>query len=233
MSPKKTLNIKHMHHTFKPAVIGGTGKSGQYLVKALAGKNIRFNMLVRNPEHLSIKYPQAEIVYGNVLDPEAISSLFEGCDVVISTLGLGIPASQPDLFSHATANLLQAMATHGIKRYIAVTGLNVDAPGDRKSDQTTAATAWMYANFPVSTADRQKEYDMLSASDLDWTLVRLPRILQTEDRSEVSVSLEDCPGEGISAANLAEFLIGQAEDRRFIQKAPFISDHLSVDSGQK
>lgn len=65
---------------------------------------------------------------------------------------------------------------------------------------------------------------MLSASNLDWTLVRLPRILQTDDRSEILVSLEDCPGEGISAANLAEFLIGQVEDRKFIGKAPFISD---------
>lgn len=135
MSAFNILNITDMYHTFKPAIIGGTGKSGQYLVKSLAGKAIRFNMLVRNPEHLPTKYPQAEIVYGNVLKPEAIDLLLEGCDVVISTLGLGVPPSQPDLFSHATANLLEAMAAHGIKRYIAVTGLNVDAPSDRKSAQ--------------------------------------------------------------------------------------------------
>jgi hypothetical protein len=32
------------------------------------------------------------------------------------------------------------------------------------------ATEWMYQNYPETTSDKQKEYQLLSESNLDWTL---------------------------------------------------------------
>ena len=43
----------------------------------------------------------------------------------------------------------------------------------------------MYTNDPNSTANKQKEYDLLLASNIDWTLVKLPLIKQTDETSEV------------------------------------------------
>ncbi len=65
----------------------------------------------------------------------------------------------------------------------------------------------MYTNYPNSTANKQKEYDLLLASNIDWTLVRLPLIEQTDKISEVQISLEDCVGYKVSATNLVNFLI--------------------------
>jgi hypothetical protein len=65
---------------------------------------------------------------------------------------------------------------------------------------------------------------MLAGSNIDWTLVRLPLIKQTDARGKVSVNLEDCLGEYISATDLAHFLIEQLSDNTYSRKAPFIAN---------
>jgi len=206
------------------AVIGGSGKAGQYVVRELLHQGYNIRVLVRNSERFQIQHPAVQVIAGNVSHYDSIDALIRGCDAVFSTLGLGIPPSDPDIFSLATKNIIRAMTINGLHRYVAITGLNVDTSGDKKGAATQFATDWMYSNYPKSTADRQLEYDLLCASDLDWTLVRLPRIDQTNTHGGVLVSLEDCPGNNISAASLSIFLIRQLADKTYIRKAPFIAD---------
>lgn len=213
-----------MKQEIKIAVIGGTGKSGKYLVKTLLNEGIPFKLLLRNPANFQINSPLIEIIKGNVADYETVSKLVQGCQAVLSTLGLGIPASERTLFSKAATNVIQAMQEWNVRRYIVTTGLNVDTPLDKKSKKTTFATDWMYENFPISTANRQLEYEILEASSIDWTLVRLPLIEQTDERASISTSLEDCPGDKISATDLAHFIIEQLQDDTFAKKSPFIAN---------
>jgi hypothetical protein len=82
----------------------------------------------------------------------------------------------------------------------------------------------MYKNYPLSTADKQTEYVILSESDISWTLVRLPMIDLTDKTSNIDVDLEDCKGDKISATDLARFLCDQLFDDTYTRKAPFISN---------
>ena len=208
------------------AVIGGTGKSGAYLVQELLRQGFRLKLLIRDASSrdlpLFYSHPAVKILDGNVRDYEVVRRLIQGCDAVISTLGLGIPNSEPTIFSQSTQNILRAMNECNIERYIVTTGLNVDTPFDKKSAKTQFSTEWMRTNFPLSTADKQREYEILSASEVQWTLVRLPLIELTDSRKEVLISTEDMLGEKISTTDLACFLIAQLSDRTYWQKAPFI-----------
>jgi putative NADH-flavin reductase len=206
----------------KVAVIGGTGKAGKYLVKQLLLQNFHIKLLHRKPETLGSNNPLIEIVKGDARDYNAIYTLLAGCDAVLSCLSQ--PAVEPTIFSDATRNILKAMAAHNINRYVTTAGLNVDTPFDIKSAQTVFGTNWMYENFPVTTADRQVEYQLLVDSSTDWTMVRLPLINQTDDKGEIAVSLVDCPGNSISATNLAVFMIAQLGRTEFVKQAPFIAD---------
>jgi len=210
-----------MKNKLKIAVIGGTGKSGRYLVQELIRKGYHLKALVRNPENFKVESDLVEVVYGDVRNYEIVKSLIKKCDLVLSALG-GSPLSEPTVFSQATKNILAAMTEFDIKRYIVVAGLNVDTPFDKKSPKTKFATDWMYTNYPKSTLDRQREYDLLVESELDWTLVRLPMIELTSEQKETSTSLEDCLGDNISATDLANFLIEQIDDKSFVGKAPFL-----------
>lgn len=211
-----------MTNIHKIAIIGGTGKSGKYLLSQVIKQNIPFKILLRDPAKLQISHPLMEIVKGDARDYEAIRKLVQGCDALISTLGQ--PQGEAPIFSEATRNVLRAMQEHGLNRYILTTGLNVDAPGDHKSPQTKSATDWMKTNYPHTTADKQVEFELLSKSNIRWTLVRLPMIIQTDTRNEIKISLHDCPGDQISATSLAFFLLGQLSDDTYAGRSPFIAN---------
>lgn len=210
-----------MKNTSTIAVIGGTGKAGGYLVQTLIEKGFSLKMLVRNPDNFTLNHPTVKVIHGDVRDYETVARLIEGCSVVLSTLG-GSPLSEPTVFSKATRNIITAMSQYHLKRYIVVAGLNVNTPDDAKGAKTQAGTDWMYANFPESTRDRQDEYNVLAASDLDWTLIRLPLIKQTDERFGAHSDTKDCQGDSISANDLADFIIDQMHRSDFIGKAPFV-----------
>jgi len=209
-------------HDLKIALIGATGKAGTYILKALLAQNISVKVLIRNPEKLQVHHASLEIVIGDVKDAETVHALIEGCDIVVSALGMGQPASEKTIFTQSTGNIIKAMKAIHLKRYIVITGINVDIPFDEKDAKTQFATQWMYDNYPVSTVDRQKEYELLIASNLDWTLIRLPLIIQTDEQTPVSTSLVNCNGEQINAANLAQFIIEQLGETTFVKQVPFI-----------
>ena len=213
-----------MKQNIKIAIIGGTGKSGKYLVNQLINQGFQLKILLRNPDNFQLKSSLIEVIKGEVTNFSSIHSLIEDCQAVISTLGLGIPASEPTIFSQSTTNVIKAMNECNVHRYIVTTGLNVDTPFDKKSSKTSFGTDWMKKTFPISTADKQLEYDILVNSNIDWTLVRLPLIEQTDERNQVNVDLEDCTGDKISATDLAFFLIEQLSSKAFIKKSPFLSN---------
>ncbi len=208
--------------SLKIALIGGTGKAGQYILQNLLTRQYPVRALVRNPEKITFKHTLLDIVPGKVEDYETVKTLLKDCQVVISALGMGTPASTTDIFTRSTSHILQAMAHHGLQRYIVITGLNVNTDKDEKGVNTQGATNWMHANYPLTTANKQTEYEMLQESPVQWTMVRLPLIEQTDVVGAIDTSLTDCRGSHIHASNLALFITEQLVDKRFIREAPFI-----------
>ncbi|MBS1597234.1 MAG: NAD(P)H-binding protein [Bacteroidetes bacterium] len=206
----------------KIAIIGGTDKAGKYLVEQLLRKECHFKLLLRNPDSLKVSSPLIDIIAGDARNYKSVLALTKDCHAVISMLGQ--PKGERTIFSDATKNVLRAMNENNIQRYILITGLNVDTPHDNKNPQVKFATEWMKTNYPETTADKQIEYDLLVESNVNWTLIRLPLIEQTETVSKINISLEDCPGDKISATNLALFIIEQLSSDKFYKKSPFIAN---------
>jgi putative NADH-flavin reductase len=204
------------------ALIGGTGRTGNYVIQQLIRDGFRVRMLSRDPKSVKIPSPQVEIVPGDVLDEASVKRLLEGCNAVISTLGLREGGAM-NTFSTSTEHVLRAMCASDIRRYIVITGLNVDAPTDVKSPKTRFATDWMHQNYPKTTADKQLEFELLSESGLDWTLVRLPMIRVADELLPLKISLEDCPGDEVTTASLAVFLVDELSETAFIGQAPFVA----------
>lgn len=199
------------------AVIGGTGKSGQYLIKALLQQNFAIRLLVRTPYIID---PAIHIIAGDAGEADKVKTLVTGADALISTIGQR--GNDLPVFSTATANVIQ---TH-IQRYIVTTGLSVQTPQDQKSPWVRQATDWMYSHYPATTGDKQREYELLQESTLNWTMVRLPLIELTDDHTDIRVSLTDCPSDKISATSLADFLVKQLSDQTYHRAAPFIGNVL-------
>ncbi len=211
-----------MKQTIKIAILGGGGRTGKFLVHQLIKQGYSCRLLLRNPENLQIESPLIEIVKGDACDAKAINNVVKGCNAVISTISQR--AGEPLVAALATKNILSAMAVYDIKRYIVVAGINIDTPFDKKSVQTIAATEWMKMNYPIIQEDRQNAYALLVASNVSWTLLRVPFIEFAESTGSVTVNIEDCPGNKINAGNIADFLVKQLFEETYIRKAPFIAN---------
>jgi putative NADH-flavin reductase len=213
---------KEMIQHTKIAVLGGGGRTGNYLVNQLLNKGYELKLLLRHPENFPIQNPRIEISKGDALDAKTVHALIEDCQAIISTIGQR--GGEPLVASQATLNILKAMAELKIQRYILVAGINIDTPFDKKGSETKAATEWMKSNFPLIHDDRQNAYSILSTSEVNWTLVRVPFIEFTNTRCETIVDLNDCRGNKINAAELASFLIEQLSSDRYVCKSPFIAN---------
>lgn len=211
-----------MEQKIKIAVLGGGGRTGKFLVTQLLSQGYPVKLLLRDPGNFQSQSRRIDIIRGDATNARDILSLTEDCQAIISTIGQR--KDEPLVASQATVHVLNAMAKQGIRRYVLLAGLNVDTPFDKKGPETIAASEWMKINFPLIHADRQKAYSILSASDVNWTLVRVPLIEFTDTRGETIVDLEDCRGNKISAADIAAFLIDQLADNTYARKAPFITN---------
>lgn len=204
------------------AVLGGGGRTGQYIIQQLLNKGLKLRVLLRNPENFQFENPLIEIIKGDAADLHTIRNLLTDCNAVISTIGQR-PGEQL-IARQATENILKVMSADGIKRYILVAGINIDTPSDQKGQSTLIATNWMKKNYPEIQTDRQNAYTLLTQSQADWTMVRVPMIEFSAQKTEIAVDLADCPGQQITAGNIASFLIAQLSDTRFYHKSPFISN---------
>lgn len=211
-----------MEQKIKIAILGGTGKAGSYLVQELLHQGFSLKLLLRNPENFLLNNPLIQVVQGDARTYESVQAVTAGCQAVISALGQ--PTGEAPIFSQATQNVLRAMQKWNITRYISLTGLNVDTPFDQKNPKVQAATDWMRTNYPKTTTDKQVEYELLTQSAVDWTLVRVPWIHLTNSTEDVIVSLADCPGEGVSAGALARFLVAQLDDTTYLGQAPSVAN---------
>ena len=210
-----------MKQAIKVALLGATGKAGQYLLQELLTNGYQVKSLIRKPKDYSLSHPAMELVAGDIKDLTTANQLIDGCDVVISTIGQN--KDEVLISSLATENIIKAMEKFKLRRYILLTGSNLEVPGDQKSDKNLAGTTWMKTTFPLIVADKQKAYEILTTSSIDWTIVRLPWIEKTTERRGLVVDLKDCLEELISTTDLADFLIDQITDTTYIKKAPFVA----------
>lgn len=203
------------------AVLGGGGRTGTYLVQELLHRGYQLKLLLRQPDHFSISHHSIQIYKGDATHYDDIHELVRGCDAIISTVGQR--PNEPLVASQATQHILRVMEEFQIRRYISVAGLNLDTPTDQKNARTQMATDWMKSTYPIIHEDRQRAYEVLAESQVDWTLVRVPFIVFTDERGATNSDLVDCSGEKVRPPDLAAFLADQLTDTRYLRQAPFVA----------
>lgn len=209
----------------KILVIGGSQGIGRETVKIALEEGIAVKAFARNPEAIGVAHENLELVAGDATDANAVADALEGCDAVISALG--IPKSIPALarpttvFSDATAALLPAMKAAGITRLLVVTGFGA---GESNAAMSTLERLGHKAILGRAYADKAVQEDMVKGSGLDWTIAR-PGILTNNARTGSYRVLSE-PGEWrnglISRADVGDFLIKALKEGSHIRDAPVL-----------
>jgi len=204
------------------AIIGGAGHAGQPLIQAALQAGHPVRALLRHPAAFPLKHEQLTVVPGDARDPAALRRLLTGSTALLSTLGHPRGEAAP-IFSAVTSQLLPLLRELGIGRYLTVTTLY--ATGQPQPDPATqAAAAYMQQHFPALLSDRQRELDLLAASPLNWTVLRLPRLVPGSATGHVGTSLLHLPGPQLTTPDLAQFLQQQLGSPQFSRQAPFVAN---------
>lgn len=203
------------------AIIGGTGKVGKYIAETALERGYAVRMLVRNPDRIQVRQDYMELIVGDAMDAESIRETIRNCDVVINAFGQ--PAKADPSYSEVTQLLLISMRDQGIQRYIGVTGGSLTLDGDRKSFINRLGAKLFEVFFAKMMIDKRKEHDILKQSDLDWTLVRLPFVVEGSVKGDIRENLIDMPGSKITNGDIAHFLVGQIDEKSHYRQTPFIA----------
>ncbi|MGG2015230.1 NAD(P)H-binding protein [Bacillus sp. S10(2024)] len=77
--------------------------------------------------------------------------------------------------------------------------------------------------FPNMMKDKYEELNLLLKSNLNWTFIRLPFVMEGVATGSIKVSLRDIPGLKIYNGDIADFLIKQISSPLYLRKCPFIA----------
>ena len=117
-----------MESNRKILLAGATGYLGSYIFKELKLKSFQARVLARNSKKLKQKNIDAdEVLNVEITNPESINGCCEGCDTVISAVGItrqkdGL--TYMDVDYQANKNILDEAKRSGVKKFIYVSVLN-------------------------------------------------------------------------------------------------------------
>jgi nucleoside-diphosphate-sugar epimerase len=106
-------------------VIGATGSTGRELVRQALEKGHQVTAFVRKPKKLKVEHPNLRIVQGNVLHYTSVEAAMQGQSVVVSALGHKRLFWPTKILSHGTRNIMRAMKTCRVPRFICESSLGV------------------------------------------------------------------------------------------------------------
>jgi len=113
-------------------VLGGTGFVGRHLVAALAAAGHRIRVPARHRERNRelLVLPTVDVVGTNIHDDAALTTLLDGCDVVINLVAVlndTRRASFRDIHVELPRRIVRICSQLGIKRLLHMSALNADA----------------------------------------------------------------------------------------------------------
>jgi putative NADH-flavin reductase len=202
------------------ALIGATGRTGRLVLAELLRRGHTVTVLARDPSRLADSRPEVRVVAGSSTDPQALGQLLDDADAVVSALGP--TAKEADLHTRTARLLVHAMPAAGVTRFVGVSGAGIDVPGDRKGTRDRIISSVIRTVGGAVAKDKPREYQVLADSDLDWTLVRPPRLLDAPATGRIGHD-PHTPGHwSIPRADLAVFLVDAVDQHLYPRQAPFV-----------
>jgi len=206
----------------KVVVFGGTGQTGQHLVRLALEKGYAVRVLARTPDKLSIQDPNLEIIQGNTDNIADVSAAVVGQDAVLCAIG-GAGLKDNTSRTIGTKNIVSAMNEHGVSTIIVCSSM-----GQGKSKDQMGFMGRMFLNFVLKNPmiDHAGQEKAIMESDTRWVIVRPPRLIEgpkAEIRC-VEESEEGFIGTQIARINVAQCMLDALDGDHWIGKAWSISE---------
>ena len=199
-------------------VFGASGAVGRHVVGAALKQGYVVTALLENHKPLGIRHEKLREIHGRVLNSRSVFAAMKGQSAVVCALepeGRG----PTKLFSEGAVNIVDAMAAHGVKRLVCLSTVGVLGSDAGLLHKHVIIPLFKKHEF----ADKRRQLEIIMRSDLDWIVVRHAALTSGPRMNKYHVSLVRPVGGKISQANVADFIVKQLTQDRFLREMPIVS----------
>lgn len=202
-------------------IFGATSATGKLLVEKALAAGHEVTAFVRDESKARFAHEKLKFVCGDALHAGQVESAVKGSDAVLSMLG---PKGKPVVMAaETTKNIVSAMEKYGVKRLVVVSVAGIPVPQDKRGFNPVSALIKLVLKDVF--IDRENQLAVLESSQVDWIAVRVPRL--TDDPGLGSLKAffgNPSPRMKVTRADLADFMLMQLTDDKWIRKAPILSN---------
>jgi putative NADH-flavin reductase len=205
-------------------IIGASAGIGLETVKIGLNRNHSITTLSRSEINIEEKQ-SLNMILGDAINKADLFKSIQNADALIITLGTGKNMKPTTLFSDFAKLILEIHNENKITiPFIFVTGFGA---GESKNYVPWLVKMFLKYLLKDVYADKTKMEELITHSDLNWTVVRPGRLLDKELTEKYRIENKLFKGiniGGINRADVADFLIKQAENQTELKKYIGISE---------
>ena len=196
-------------------VFGASGGTGLEVVEQALEAGHKVTAILRHPDKFPIRHEQLRIIKGDVLNSITYENTFFGMDVVISCLGTRNREATV-VYSQGVTNIMQAMQKVGMDRIICLSAGAVEIAPNTSFLMKFLIKNILQKLFKYSYADMLLMEGILHGSNLNWTVIRPPRLLNGDRTGKYRTSINEfIPNmSSLNRADLADYIIHHLDDEK-------------------
>ena len=185
-------------------VLGATGGIGSLLLQQSLEQGHQVTAFVRSPKKIAIQSPRLHVVGGDLYNAQQMAEAIRGSDVVLSAFGPTV-LRRSHLRRDFARVLVHAMRAAGVRRFLHVSSAFCFREGGLLY---ALMTSTLFRNVTNDHCDADEE---LTQSDLEWTVLRPPRLTDGPARGNLNVvGGHLARGLTITRADVANFMLTEA-----------------------
>ena len=207
----------------KVIIFGASGGIGKFALQHALEKGYEVKAFLRNPSKLTIKHKNLTIVQGEINNYNDMKNAMSDCNAVIWCVGIPMKKYEHMESLDGHKNLLKAMNECGIERIIDWATPSVRFKKDKKSFITVVPKFLAGILFPMAKKEIIHIADMITESNLNWTIVRFMAPKDTPFTGKVKVGFGDTKMSfNISREDIGAFMVEQLTSKTYEYSMPII-----------
>jgi putative NADH-flavin reductase len=210
----------------KIIVFGATGGTGKLIVTQALAKGHSVTAFVRTIEGFP-QDPHLRVIQGDVFDFGAVVDAVRGHRAVLSALGARTRKKE-DILVRAIPHILEGMRQEYVNRLIVLGAAGAHRDYGRYQNALTRIALWTAKKTALKYPfiDQAAQERLIAASDVDYTIVRAPRLMDGPFTGKYRVLPDALPPGAlrINRADVADFMLQQLTDPRFHRQGPYIGE---------
>jgi len=207
----------------KIVIFGASGRTGKLLLNSCLEFGHQVIAYVRNQSSIEQKHENLKIIVGELNETDKLHTAISGAHACISTLG-GNSLTKPSIeFTQGIAAIIQVMEAEKVNRFVYLSSLGT---GESKK-MMAPAIRFLIVNLMlrVPLTDHALNESKIVESNLDWTIVRPGGLRDEPPAVKLRHGTENILIKGnlkVSRIDVANFLLKQAADKRYLKKSVWL-----------